>query len=64
MAWPATRACGEVTEHYEFIIIGSQSILGSIPYPHADLTLSMEADVYPRDAPELFEKIEGALNEG
>jgi hypothetical protein len=34
------RACGEITGHYEFSIVGSQSILGSIPNPKGNLTLS------------------------
>ncbi len=58
------RACGDITVHYEFIIIGSQSILGSVPSPPASLTLSMVADIYPRGAPELAEKIDGAIGEG
>ena len=35
------RAAAEVTQEYEFIIIGSQSILGPIPNPPAELKLSM-----------------------
>jgi hypothetical protein len=58
------RACGEITEHYEFIIIGSQSILGPIPNPEGELTVSMEADIYPRGAPELADKIDAAIGEG
>jgi hypothetical protein len=58
------RACGDITDHYEFIIIGSQSILGSVPRPQATLALSMEADIYPRGAPELAGKIDGAIGEG
>ena len=44
------RAAGEVTDEYEFIIVGSQSILGPIPYPPDVFKLSAEADIYPRDA--------------
>lgn len=35
------RAAAEVTHEYEFIIIGSQSILGSIPNSPAELKMSM-----------------------
>ena len=36
------RAAGEVTDEYEFIIVGSQSILGPIPYPPDVFKLSAE----------------------
>ena len=42
------RAAGDVTDEYEFIIVGSQSILGPIPYPPDVFKLSAEADIYPR----------------
>jgi hypothetical protein len=58
------RAAGDVTREYSFIIVGSQSILGSIPAPPAELTMSMEADLYPRDAPEKADLIDGQLGEG
>ncbi len=58
------RASGEVTGQYEFMIVGSQSILGSVPFPAAVFTMSAEADIYPLQAPELAEQIEGALGEG
>lgn len=58
------RAAAEVTNHYEFVIVGSQSILGTVPNPPADCVLSMEADIFPLDAEELSDLIEGALGEG
>lgn len=58
------RASGAITEEYEFVVIGSQSILGKIPYPEPEFKMSAEADIYPRYAPELAEKIEGVLGEG
>jgi hypothetical protein len=58
------RASGDVTNQYEFIIVGSQSILGPVPHPEEVFTMSAEADIYPLKAPELAEKIEGALGEG
>jgi hypothetical protein len=58
------RASGDVTNRFEFIIVGSQSILGSIPNPHQVFTMSAEADIYPLDAPELAEQIDGAIGEG
>lgn len=58
------RASGAITAEYEFVVVGSQSILGKIPYPEPEFKMSAEADIYPRYAPELAEKIEGALGEG
>ena len=34
------RASAEVTDQYEFIIVGSQSILGSVPNPEAVFKMS------------------------
>lgn len=58
------RASADVTDQYEFVIVGSQSILGPVPHPEDVFTMSAEADIYPLNAPELAEKIEGALGEG
>lgn len=33
------RACGEVTGQYEFMIVGSQSILGPVPNPQEVFTM-------------------------
>ncbi len=41
------RACAAITNQYEFIIVGSQSILGHDPNPPSEFTASMEADVHP-----------------
>lgn len=58
------RASGAITDQYEFVIVGSQSILGSVPRPEAVFTVSMEADIYPLQAPELADRIDGAIGEG
>ena len=58
------RASGEVTGQYEFIIIGSQSILGSVPNPAPVFTMSAEADIYHLQAPDLADQIDGTLGEG
>ncbi len=58
------RAAADVTNEYEFIIVGSQSILGPIPYPPEVFKMSAEADIYPRDAEEKSTLIDGALGEG
>jgi hypothetical protein len=58
------RAAAEVTGEYEFVVVGSQSILGPIPNPPAELTMSMETDIYPMNAEEKADEIDGALGEG
>jgi hypothetical protein len=55
------RASGDITNQYEFVIIGSQSILGPVPNPPKVFSVSMEADIYPLNEPSLAEKIEGAI---
>ena len=44
------RASGDITDQYEFVIVGSQSILGAVPRPEDVFTVSMEADIYPLQA--------------
>lgn len=58
------RAAAAVTHEYEFIIVGSQAILGSVSNPQPELKMSMEADMYPRSAPEKSNLIDGTLGEG
>ena len=58
------RASGDVTDQYEFVIVGSQSMLGPVPRPEDVFTVSMEADIYPMQAPELADRIDGAIGEG
>jgi len=55
------RASAEITQQYEFVIIGSQSMLGAVPRPDARFTVSMEADIYPLQAPELADEIDGSV---
>lgn len=58
------RASGDITGQFEFVIVGSQSMLGPVPQPEDVFTVSMEADIYPLHAPELADKIDGAIGEG
>lgn len=58
------RAAAEVTGEYEFVIVGSQSVLGPIADAPPELRMSAEADMYPLNAPEKADRIEGALGEG
>lgn len=58
------RAAAAITNQYEIVVVGSQSLLGSITDPPAALVESMEADVYPRQRPDLADLIDGAIGEG
>ena len=57
------RASKGVTGETEFIVIGSQAILGPFPDAPRVLRQSMEADLYPKYRPELSADIEGSLGE-
>ncbi len=57
------RAAAGITGEKEFIIVGSQSILGKYPDAPRSLRHSMEVDIYPKDHPELAELISGCLGE-
>jgi hypothetical protein len=57
------RAAAEITNEYEFVVIGSQAIVGAIDRPPAECMLSMEADIYPLRAPELADLIDGSIGE-
>jgi hypothetical protein len=57
------RASAATVDVRDVVVIGSQSILASFPNPPAELTVSMEADVYPKDAPQRSIVIDGAIGE-
>jgi hypothetical protein len=57
-------AAANVVQEDEFVVIGSQAILGSVDEPPAELLESMEADIYPLHRPELSDFIDGALGDG
>jgi hypothetical protein len=57
------RAAGEITNQYEFVVIGSQSIVGAVASPPLACMMSMEADIYPLLAPELADLIDGSIGE-
>lgn len=57
------RAAAATADVRDIVIIGSQAVLGSYPAAPAELRESMEADVFPRDAPERSIVIDGAIGE-
>lgn len=52
------RAAAAITNEYEIVIVGSQSILGAVPSAPDPLLFSQEADIYPLGNPELANLID------
>lgn len=48
----------------EFVVIGSQAILGSHPVAPEPMLRSLEADIYPLHRPEQADAIDGLLGDG
>ena len=57
------RAAAQIANEYGFVIVGSQSILGVVASPPPECLVSMEADIYPLQAPGLADLIDGAIGE-
>jgi hypothetical protein len=57
-------APANVVDEDEFIVVGSQAILGAYPEAPEQLLRSMEADVYPLHSPAKADAIDGALGDG
>ena len=57
------RASKDITGQTEFIVLGSQSILGLFPDAPAELRISIEVDLYPKNRPDLAKLIESSLGE-
>jgi hypothetical protein len=57
------RAAATIADDDDIVIIGSQAILGVFPDAPPELLVSVEADIYPRNKPERWDLIDGALGE-
>jgi hypothetical protein len=57
-------AAAEVANEDEIVVVGSQAILGSVPDAPEPLLRSMEADVYPLNAPDKAIVIDANLGDG
>jgi hypothetical protein len=57
------RAAAAVADERDIVVIGSQSVLGQFPTAPDALLVSIEADVYPRHAPQKSDLIDGAIGE-
>src|SRR4051812_32072501 len=53
------RASAATADVRDIVVIGSQAILGGHPDAPAELTESMEADVFPKESPERSIVIDG-----
>lgn len=58
------RAASAITNQYEIIVVGSQSILGSVDSPPAECLTSIEADLIVPGDEKLSDLIDGAIGEG
>jgi len=58
------RAAATIAEDDEIIVVGSQSVLGQFPDAPAELCVSTEADVFPKNLPERADLIDGSIGEG
>jgi hypothetical protein len=57
------RAAATIASDTEIVVIGSQAILGRYPEAPAELLISADVDVYPRNHPERADLIEGSIGE-
>jgi hypothetical protein len=58
------RAAAGITGAPEFVIIGSQTLLGQFPQAPDELLVSIEADLFSLRAPEDNDLIDGSIGEG
>lgn len=58
------RAATGITGAQEFVIIGSQAVLGQFPQAPADLLVSIEADIFSFRDPADGDLIDGSIGEG
>jgi hypothetical protein len=58
------RAAAGITGASEFVIVGSQAVLGQFPQAPDELLISMEADVFSLRDPADSDLIDGSIGEG
>ena len=57
------RAAATIAGDTEIVVIGSQAILGRYPQAPAELVVSADVDLFPRNHPERADLIEGSIGE-
>lgn len=58
------RAAAGITGASEFVIVGSQAVLGQFPHAPDELLVSIEADVFSLRDPADSDLIDGSIGEG
>ena len=57
------RAAGSIADDKEVIILGSTSIFAQFPDIEDEFLLSIEADVFPKNKPDMSDAIDGCIGE-
>jgi hypothetical protein len=57
------RAATAVANEHDIVVIGSQAVPGQFPNAPEALLVSIEADMFPRQAPDKSGLIDGAIGE-
>jgi hypothetical protein len=57
------RAAATIADDDEIIVVGSQAVLAQFPEAPAEMLRSDEADIYPKNHPDRWEIIDGAIGE-
>lgn len=57
------RAAADLTDDEEIIVIGSQAILGQFPHAPAEMLVSIDADIFPKNFPDRGNLIDGSIGE-
>lgn len=57
-------AAANILAEDEFVVIGSQAVLGAVSAAPESMLISMEADVYPVKEPERAIEVDGAMGDG
>ena len=60
----AIRAAGRVARDSEFLLMGSQAVHASCLRPPAEVLLSQECDLYPKNRPETANLLHAELGRG
>ncbi len=60
----ALRAAGRVAGDHEFFLIGSQAVHAYCAHPPAEVTLSQECDLYPKNRPHTANRLDAELGRG
>ena len=60
----ALRAAARVAGDHEFFLIGSQAVHACCGRPPAEVTLSQECDLYPKNRPETANRLDAELGRG